>query len=471
MRPSLLKAYHLLPPAARDLVASWHGRQLFHWRYGPETITLANAALDRETWNTTQWQNWQEENLRPLLKRAIGSVPHYHAVWAELQAKYGYRSALVLRNWPVLSKQELREHPRAFLAENAPLKRLRVEHTSGTTGTPLQLWQSRDTTRLWYALAEVRWRGWYGISRADRWAILGGQLVVPIGQEKPPFWVWNTGLNQLYLSSYHLSEQTCASYLQALHKKRIVYLYGYASSLHSLALFIQEQRLDPPPLKLILSNAEPLYAHQRDLISRVFACPVRDTYGTSEKVCAASECEAGSMHLWPDAGVYEVLRDDADEPVACGEAGRLVCTGLLGSDMPLIRYDMGDRVAIAPPEERCACGRTLPILLSVEGRSDDVILTADGRRIGRLDPVFKQDMPIREAQVIQEALDQIRILVVPRIGFSAKHEQSLVSALRDRVGDVAVVIERVTEIPRSANGKFRAVISNLKANSQPQQTV
>ena len=139
--------------------------------------------------------------------------------------------------------------------------------------------------------------------------------------------------------------------------------------------------------------------------------------------------------------------------------------------MPLIRYDMGDRVAIAPPEERCACGRTLPILLSVEGRSDDVILTADGRRIGRLDPVFKQDMPIREAQVIQEALDQIRILVVPRIGFSAKHEQSLVSALRDRVGDVAVVIERVTEIPRSANGKFRAVISNLKANSQPQQTV
>jgi phenylacetate-CoA ligase len=290
-------------------------------------------------------------------------------------------------------------------------------------------------------------------------------LVVPIGQKKPPFWVWNTGLNQLYLSSYHLSAQTCASYLQALHKRRIVYLYGYASSLHSLALFIQEQRLDPPPFKIILSNAEPLYAHQRDLISRVFACPVRDTYGTSEKVCAASECEAGKMHLWPDVGVYEVLRDDADEPVKCGQTGRLVCTGLLGSDMPLIRYDVGDRVAIAPPEERCACGRTLPILLSVEGRSDDVILTADGRRIGRLDPVFKQDMPIREAQVIQETLDHLRVLVVPGSGFSPKHEQALVSALRERVGDVAVVIERVTEIPRSANGKFRAVISKVSGNA------
>jgi phenylacetate-CoA ligase len=129
--------------------------------------------------------------------------------------------------------------------------------------------------------------------------------------------------------------------------------------------------------------------------------------------------------------------------------------------MPLIRYDVGDRVALAPPGEKCPCGRTLPILLSVEGRSDDVILTPDGRRIGRLDPVFKGNLPMREAQIIQESLDLIRVLVVPAREFTVRHEQELIAAVRERVGNIKVRVERVDGIPRTANGKFRAVISKV----------
>ena len=109
--------------------------------------------------------------------------------------------------WPVLSKQELRAGPRQFVSEDAWSERLRLEQTSGTSGTPLQLWQTREASREWYALMEARWRGWYGVSRKDRWAILGGQLVAPVQQKAPPFWVWNRGLNQLYMSSYHLGRQ------------------------------------------------------------------------------------------------------------------------------------------------------------------------------------------------------------------------------------------------------------------------
>ena len=496
MPTSLLNIYHSLPPFGRNAAASLHGYRLRAWRYGPETEALVRQARDREHWEPRRWRAWQDRRLAALLERAVAKVPYYLEIWKEQKpvsdktesgkrkAETGFNSQPStlnypaahraegawesLQNWPVLRKTVLRERPQAFVANDPSRGQLHEEHTSGTSGTPLRLWHSRAVARQWYALMEARWRGWYGISREDRWAILGGQLITPVAQTRPPFWVWNTPLNQLYLSSYHLKPENVAAYLSALRSHRVVYLWGYASSLYSLARFAEDQRIEAPQLKVVVSNAELLYSHQRKLIAQVFQCAVRDTYGMSEMVCAASECEAGRMHLWPEVGVYEVLRDEVDEPVPEGETGRLVCTGLLNDDMPLIRYEVGDRVAIAPPDTSCPCGRTLPILLSVDGRNDDVIVTRDGRRVGRLDPVFKSDFPIREAQVLQESMDLIRVKLVPGTGFNSAHEQELIAAMRERIGEVVVQIERVSSIPRSASGKFRAVISNVERSKAVQ---
>ncbi len=88
--------------------------------------------------------------------------------------------------------------------------------------------------------------------------------------------------------------------------------------------------------------------------------------------------------------------------------------------------------------------------------------TADGRLIGRLDPVFKADIPIREAQIVQESLTLLRVRFVPDSRFDSTHEAAIVERVRQRVGDVDVVLEPVDRIPRSANGKFRAVISHVR---------
>lgn len=464
-----LSLFHRLPPCGRDFAASAHGFYLRCRRYGPETDRLVAEAREREHWSPERLQQWQYAQTAELLGKAAELVPYYREHWQRRRAGGDRSSTSLLSNWPLLRKEQVRRTPEAFVMEGAANPHFRIEHTSGTTATPLRLWVSRETDRRWYACMEARWRGWYGLSRRDRWGILGGQLVAPIEQKKPPFWVWNAGLNQLYLSSYHLAPETCAAYVKALRQHRLVYLWGYASALCNLAAMIAQQGLEAPQYKVVISNAEPLFAHQRELISKVFGCAVRDTYGMSEFVGGASECDHGKLHLWPEAGVVEVLADESDEPVPWGTVGRLVCTGLTNQQMPLIRYEVGDRGAIAPPDHRCACGRTLPILLSVEGRSDDVILTADGRRIGRLDPVFKSDMPIREAQVIQESLDHIRLLVVPGEGFSPSTERHLAGALQERVGRVRIEVKLVTAIPRSANGKFRAVISRVKPSELAQR--
>jgi phenylacetate-CoA ligase len=263
------------------------------------------------------------------------------------------------------------------------------------------------------------------------------------------------------MSSYHLAPANIPAYIKALSSRKIVYLLGYASSLYALAQITLEKGLEPPPVRLAISNAEPLYAHQRETIARAFNCEVRDTYGMSEIVCGASECQQCTMHIWPEAGIIETLREEADVPVAPGQVGRFVCTGLLNKDMPLIRYEVGDRGVVSPDGARCVCGRALPQLERIEGRLDDVVITPDGRRIGRLDPVFKADLLIREAQIIQESAARIRVLLVPAPGYRPEDSAVIAQRLKDRVGDMDIRFECVDSIPRTSNGKFRGVVSEI----------
>ena len=458
---NLLPLYHRLPVHLRAAAASLRGYQLQWWRYGPGSERLVVEALDRETWTKVQWDKWQQERLTYILNRAATQVPYYRDYWKKRQLE-GHRSEWEnLANWPILEKETIRSQPLQFLAEDANPRRMFYEHTSGTTGKPLDLWFSRRTVQASYALMEARWRRWHGVNRHTRWAIFGGQLVTPARQRKPPFWIWNQGLKQLYFSSYHLAPDLIPHYVEALHSFQPEYLVGCTSSLYAVAIEVLRSGLSLPTLRVAVTNAEPVYDYQRQAIADAFHCPVRETYGMCENVVNASECEAGSLHLWPDASVLEVV--EGTEPVAPGRSGEFIGTGLLNLDMPLIRYRVGDRGAFPQNQTPCRCGRSLPVLATVEGRNDDVLYTPNGTRIGRLDPVFKANLPIREAQIIQTHLNRFTVRYVPVGSLTASDAQLLVSRLQERLGEVQVTLEALADIPRTGNGKFRAVICNLPA--------
>lgn len=458
MNRSLLGLYHRMPPFARGWAASVRGWHLRRLRYGPETEALVQAALEREYWPDERWQSWVDERLATMLDRARRMVPHYRRIWDESGLGSSDRTP-PLADWPILEKPAVRSSPKLFLTDGADTKRLVEDHTSGTSGTPLHLWFDPNTIRNWFALYEARCRRWHGVSRFDAWANIGGQLVVPVSREKPPFWVWNAALNQLYLSSYHLRPEAIPAYLDALETYRVKFLLGYTSSLHELAVGCLEAGREPPPLALVLTNAEPLNERQRSVIEEAFRCPVRETYGMSEMLTNASECAAGRLHLWPEVGLTEVV--DGDVALEPGHLGDLVLTGLLNPTMPLIRYRVGDRGSLADPGEPCPCGRTLPVLERIDGRSDDVLITTDGRRVGRLDPVFKSDFHIAEAQIIQFAPDRLTVKYVPASGLESQELEDLAQRLRDRLGPMKIQFERVDRIPRGANGKFRAVVNAM----------
>lgn len=448
----LLDLYHRLPAPLRGAAAGLKGARLARRRYGPETEALVTAAFERERWDESNWRAWRQERLAAVLRAARHDVAGYQKLKGD-----GFSA------FPVLDKETVRANPEDYVSRSLTRGRLDFEHTSGSTGTPLTIAIDRAATRAWYALHEARTRRWYGVSRGDRWAIFGGRPIVQPGASRPPYWVWNSPMQQLYLSSYHLSKATVADYLQALQRYRVRYLLGYPSAMDELAALALDAELEPPQLTVSIANAEPVYTHQRETIQRAFGSPVRETYGLAEMVVAASECEAGRLHLWPEVGQVEVLDDD-DRPLPPGETGRLVCTGLLNAAMPLIRYDTGDRGRLAPTDERCECGRTLPLLDAVEGRKDDVVVLEDGRRIGRLDSLFKGDLPIRECQVVQTAPHRLVFRLVPSARFDDAAQEALLERSRSFLGsEIELAVERLERLERGPNGKLRGVVSEIDA--------
>ncbi|MFH1731246.1 MAG: hypothetical protein ABIF82_06315 [Planctomycetota bacterium] len=460
------RLYTMLPPSLKDVAASLYGCRLARLRYGKETPELVRAMREREAWEPEQWRRFQGEALRRLVRHASRCVPYYRDAWAKARIDVeSVENVRDIEKLPFTEKKDVRERNSEFLNERMKKSAFHPEHTSGTTGTPLDLWWTKATCRLWYAFFEARIRNWAGVRWGDRWAMLGGQLVVPVTRTRPPFWVWNAPFRQLYMSAYHLKDEFIPYYLDELERRQVTYLYGYASCLYQLArhAISANRKLT---FKAAFSNAEPLCTTHRQAIAEAFNCTVRDTYSGAEIVCLASECDSGNLHVSPDVGLVEIV-NDLGERCEAGEVGEIVSTGFVNVNMPLIRYKTGDRAALS--DDKCPCGRSMPVLQSLEGRKDDVLYTTDGRPVGSaaLSLVFKTQLPIKLAQVEQKALGRIIIRIVPDAGYSEQTEVGIAEKLRERLGPVDVTFEKADDIPRGPGGKFRAVISRLPPASRP----
>jgi phenylacetate-CoA ligase len=450
---SLIKnIFQYSPPFIKDLALSAYGYRRNGWRYDRNTKKLIEEAALREQWSFSEWKLYQENHLDKLLHRAYHTIPFYRDHWSKRRQKGDNSPYSNLLNWPIIDKQVVMSNTFGFLSDDCNPKRMYHEHTGGTSGSPLNVYWSKATTLQYYAIFEGRIRNWNGVTKDMRYGILGGQMFIPFSQNKPPFWVRNFSMNQLYMSSYHISKDSIADYLSAMTSFGIEYLFGYASSLYSIALLGLQQDLTFPSLRVVISNAEPLFDFQVDMITKAFGCKVVNTYGMSELVSGGctSPLSTGLIELWPEVGIIEV--DNSSE------FSKFICTGILNQDMGLVRYNLGDNGKLIYP----SAGRLDYFKIEkIHGRDDDMVVTRDGRRIGRLDTVFKNDLGILEAQIIQDDLEHFTIKIVPDGIYNTGMGIKIAESLRERVGDVDVKIELVNRIQKTKMGKFRAVISRI----------
>ena len=354
---------------------------------------------------------------------------------------------------PLLTKQELRQHPERLLRPRrfGSLIRTTIK-TSGTSGTPLTIVQSLGNMvrEEGFVYRQLRWIGWRpGQPRA--W--IRGDIVCADQPEDGRYWCRDWVGNMLMMSSYHLSNETIGAYVTALEGFDPVVIHAYPSSIAALAAWLNARgrRYEGKSLKGVMTSSETMEPEVRAAVEQAFGVRVFDWYGQSERVAAIGTCEHGSYHVLSDYGGVALL--DTDQPEAC----ELVGTGLNNLAMPLVRYRTGDTVI--PGGEACACGRVFPTVKTILGRQEKVITLPDGRMIGRLDRIFQgHDRHLVEGQVAYRGHGRFLLRVVTTEGWSEADARAMVDKFLLRVPGVEVSVARVEAIARGPRGKFEFVV-------------
>ena len=436
----------------------WYRRRMSHHFY-----RLVAEYQSRDNWTREQFLAYQENALLQLLQTADCSQ-YYQAIFKEAKVNWQLNAFEILAGLPLLSKETLRTRARDLLTQSPPPKSTAVFKSSGTTGTPTEIYYSPEFHALELAVPAARNLIWAGVSYYSRRVMFGVRKVCRFDQDKPPFWRFSLAEDMAYASIYHLSPKNIPAHLDFLRKYKPAMIMGYPSALHTIAQYALEHNDKPAPAKAIFTTSETVTELQRKTIENAWQCKIYDRYGAVEGCMLAFQCEHGRYHVSPEVGIIEIINSNG-QPCVLGEMGEVVCTGLQNLLQPLIRYRTGD-VARWAMGQACPCGRQMPILEAIEGRVEDICITSDGRQMLRFDTVFKGVENIREAQVVQEQLDLFTIRLVPADTFEEHDIQKIKDNMHLHAGEVRVDVHLVDQIERTASGKFRAVICKLSQDEK-----
>ncbi len=460
MGSALEKTYFSLPIFMQNMMVSSYGRILAYRRFGSKSRTYVQKLMSSQWMSQEELCELQNRLLLKFVRHAFAEVPFYQD-WASKNyiSANDIRCIADINKLPIIEKEEIRNDPTRFCSQKHLKKRdVFTLFTSGTSGKPLTIFCDKDSRRRHYTFW-TRLRKWMGIGYREKRATFCGRIIVAPEQKSPPFWRFDLFGRNILFSSYHMSENNLIYYYKKLKEYCPKEILGYPSSLFALAKFIEKEGLEFPWPICVFTTAETLLSHQRDTIEKAFGCKIIDQYGCTEMALFVSQCEYGKYHVHPEHGYLEIIGKDG-YPVGPGETGEAVCTGFVNMTMPLLRYRLGDRVCMS--SDVCQCGRSFPIVAEIVGRMDDILVTPNGRPLGRLDPVFKGLAGIYETQIVQRDRTSIDIYVVVDSRFTNKSKDKLIREIQKRTGrEMEINLHTVKQISRDTNGKFRSVVSTI----------
>lgn len=427
--------------------------------------------------NKTQWLSrkevleLQEKNLRALIKHAYDTVPYYNRIFKESKiSPDDIKKAEDLTKIPVLTKHDIVKY-RNELVSTAAEKGELIPSVSGGTGHQINFNVTRDQIS-WELAAEFRGYEWAGYRLGDKCVNFWGSPIdtakLSTFMRKATSWVERVKV----VNTYIISDEKMSEYASLLRSYKPDVVKGYASSVYMVAKYLKEQGINDIKPRTIITSAEMLLPHYRELIEEVFGCKVSDYYGSREIGALASQCaEHQGFHINAENVVMEFVREN--EHVS-NESGMIYVTNLRNYGMPFIRYEIGD--VGKPTEDSCHCGRGLPVIESLEGRASQFMAVYD-KDLGKIIPVSTaapgvisntlMHVQVESYRIIQESLEKIVIKVVAGEGYSQKDTDYILDHMREYLGDkIMVEVDLVDDLPPLPSGKRSVFVSKINAFQQ-----
>jgi phenylacetate-CoA ligase len=419
-----------------------------------------------EHWTPEQLEEAQFSQIEILLRHADAYVPF----WRDRLRKAGIRPGAKLNRaiWsrlPVLTRREAQDAGEKLYASAIPDEHggWTAGNTSGSTGIPLRYRKTELHGFYWFGF-NLRVPLWHGMDFSQTSLVI--RRIEP-HPAPPPEAIWfdNWGADFAPFRTGRAAKLDLrlpvTAHLEWILREKPAYITSLPSNIVSLARLCREKGLRLPSLRAIIVFAEMgpdgLHARCRD----VFGVDLIDAYTASEVGFIALQCPGHThMHIMAEGMMLEVL-DDNNRPCAPGGRGRVVATPLHNYAMPLLRYEVGDLAEVGPP---CPCGRGLPVLNRILGKSRDYIIMPDGER---RTPSFSRAQiyaipEIMQHQIVQVAADTLEIRMIARRPLTTAEEARLTQMIRNNLGHpFNLTFTYLDEIPREPSGKYKDFISLL----------
>ncbi len=425
----------------------------------------STVAVMREM-EQTQWLSperisaLQINRLREFLLDVQQHVPYFRDLFVRLQfAPEDITSIKELNKLPLMDKAAIRANSDLLKAEN--VNTLARFNTGGSSGEPLIFYIGKN--RISHDVA-AKWRAtrWWDVDIGDPEIVVWGSPI-ELGAQDRVRYIRDAVLRTRLMPAFEMSQQRVDGFIREIRSVRPKMLFGYPSALAHIATHAQEHgtRMDDLGIKVAFVTSERLYEHQRDKIQQVFGCHVANGYGGRDAGFIAHQCPEGGMHITAEDIIVEIIDRDGNA-VQHGETGEIVVTHLATNEFPFIRYRTGDIGVLS--EEQCACGRGLPLLQEIHGRSTDFVVAQDGTVLHGLALIYVlRDLAgVREFKIIQEDLNNLEVMIVPDESYNKGDEEIIRTEFKKRLGqDVLINIEYTEAINKERSGKFRYVVSKV----------
>ncbi|OGW74803.1 MAG: hypothetical protein A2Z72_05975 [Omnitrophica bacterium RBG_13_46_9] len=430
----------------------------------PAEILKLRSFLEKSQWFTRErLEYYQLKRLRLMLSHAYKNVPYYSELFARLKlTPSDFRSIEDLKKVPPLAKKDLKENFHKLVAKNAKRFNPILCRTSGTSGHPIEFYLDKNSNILEFC---YYWRCW-------SWA--GYRLGMSFMEFSFHHFL-NTSIkevachslltNRLIINPAQISCESIDKIVGNIKRYKPMFVKGTPSAIYIFSVLLEKKGcMGGLPFKGVFTTGELVLPYQKERIEKVLNCKILDSYGHMERAIAVSQCPQGTYHINSEYGILEV--ETGEKPSSDkGITGQIIGTSLHNFAMPLIRYKIGDLIELdRRHDNRCVCGRGLPAIKKIYGRTQDVIVTKEGRFITNIFPFFDLWKNILWFQLVQEDIDKFKLMLVKDSGFEDKGIDEQLYTLKSILGKDAKIELRffkLDEINIEGGNKYRPIVSRV----------